>query len=233
MSRVVPPFSLFKQPIPAFDPTSIAGLDLWLKADLLGLSNNDPVASWTDLSGNANHATQASSGLRPLFKTGVVNGKAVVRFDGIDDVMAFVNQPGVPATVFVAASVGITPSSLSDYAPFIICGGSNAVRICATSGNANWGTYIFSDLSAGEELVPGDFDVLSLMTTVGATSIYRNGVLKNSGASSCTGGGSNEIGAETPIRYFLGDIAEILLYNSILSAPNRALVNAYLMGEYL
>ena len=42
------------------DLTVTNGLKLWLKADSLALTNNAPVATWTDSSGNANDAVQAT-----------------------------------------------------------------------------------------------------------------------------------------------------------------------------
>ena len=58
----------------------------WCEARLLtGLSNNDPVASFTDQSGLANHWTQSTSGAKPLYKTNVINGLPALEFDGSDD----------------------------------------------------------------------------------------------------------------------------------------------------
>lgn len=57
----------------------------WLKADALSLSNNDPVSSWTDSSGNGHAAVQATASKRPLYKTNSLNGQPAVQFDGADD----------------------------------------------------------------------------------------------------------------------------------------------------
>lgn len=71
---------------PSFNPLTDLDLALWLDASqLTGLSDNDAVASWTDLSANTNHAIQAVSGKRPTYKTGILNGLPVVRFDPADD----------------------------------------------------------------------------------------------------------------------------------------------------
>jgi hypothetical protein len=43
------------------------------------------VARWEDKSGNARHATQGTSGNRPMRKTGVQGGLGVLRFDGSSD----------------------------------------------------------------------------------------------------------------------------------------------------
>ncbi len=61
------------------------GLFGWYAADTLGLANNDPVSSWTDLSGKGNTLVQASGTKQPLFKTGLIGGLPGVRFDGSND----------------------------------------------------------------------------------------------------------------------------------------------------
>jgi hypothetical protein len=60
----------------------------WYKADAItGLSDNDPIDTWPDSSGNGIDLTQTSTA-RPLYKTGIVNGLPVARFDGSDDYMS-------------------------------------------------------------------------------------------------------------------------------------------------
>ena len=73
-----------------FSPRDVSNLILWLDASAItGLNNNDPVATWSDRSGNGNDATQATATNRPLYKTNIVNGKPVVRFDGVDNYLTF------------------------------------------------------------------------------------------------------------------------------------------------
>lgn len=59
--------------------------ELWLDASQLSLNNNDPVATWSDRSGNGRDATQSSSGNKPTFLTNQLNGLPVIDFDGTDD----------------------------------------------------------------------------------------------------------------------------------------------------
>ena len=90
-----------------FLPSDITGLIRWGKADSLSLSNNDPVDSYTDESGNGNHFV-GSGTTRPLFKTAAQNGRAAVLFDGVDDFLtrdalaATFSGTGTPFTFFWA-----------------------------------------------------------------------------------------------------------------------------------
>jgi hypothetical protein len=78
-----------------FTPTSVTGLAAWWDASDVStlydatsggslVAVDGAVARWNDKSGNARHATQATSGNRPLRKAAVQNGLGVLRFDGTD-----------------------------------------------------------------------------------------------------------------------------------------------------
>ena len=82
--------------IPLASPTTIPGLQLWLDASDAStlydatsggslVAADGGVARWEDKSGNARHATQGTSGSRPLRKTAVQGGRDVLRFDGSND----------------------------------------------------------------------------------------------------------------------------------------------------
>lgn len=84
------------------DPTSIAGLQLWLDfSDATTLfadagttpvsSDGDAIYQANDKSGNSRHATQSSINSRPLYKTGIHNGLSVAKMDGVNDY--FVGDP--------------------------------------------------------------------------------------------------------------------------------------------
>lgn len=71
---------------PQWSPLSLSPL-IWCDATRLNLNNNDPVSSFTDLSGNGNHFVQATADNKPIFKTNGINGLASIESDGVDDVM--------------------------------------------------------------------------------------------------------------------------------------------------
>jgi len=101
-----------------------AGLQLWLDAsDATTLYDatsggslvaaDGGVARWEDKSGNARHATQSTSGDRPLRKTSVQGGKDVLRFDGTSDFMTVPSSTAAfkflhdgDSTVFLVVKTG-------------------------------------------------------------------------------------------------------------------------------
>lgn len=68
------------------------------------VAGDGAVARWEDQSGNARHATQGTSGNRPLRKVSAQGGVDAIRFDGIDDRLnhALGNQPGTTALTIAA-----------------------------------------------------------------------------------------------------------------------------------
>ena len=68
-------------------PTEIPGLELWLDASDTGSITHtaNSVTQWNDKSGNNYHASQSTSGMRPITNTATMNGLNAIRFDGTDD----------------------------------------------------------------------------------------------------------------------------------------------------
>ena len=86
----------------------------WYSADSLSLSNNDKVASWTDLSGNANHLLQAVDANRPVFKTGIQNGLPAVLFTSgdVSRLVANIADQSQPNTIFMVWKFVDTDNSI-------------------------------------------------------------------------------------------------------------------------
>lgn len=218
----------------AFSPLSLSPA-LWLDASqLTGLSDGAAIATWTDASGNGRNATQASATKRPLYKTGIIGGKPVVRFDSDD---------------FLSLSVSLASGSWSFFAvhsgPAI---GSNGRYLL----DAQTGRLIIAVRQATTANDPdiGWFDGNSRDIAVGTTgwqindwilasggngTVYRNGTSLGSAAYTAQAiGGAVAIGG----RYdgtsgaINCDIAEIIIYASALNTANRQAVDAYLSAKY-
>lgn len=100
------------QPAP-FSPASLGGLAFWYDAEESpAVESGGGLEQWTDLSGNANHASQAAGAERPL-KTVDADGKNVIRFDGTDDVLHVTTPPDLAdgLTLFVVFRIRTSTSS--------------------------------------------------------------------------------------------------------------------------
>src|ERR1700752_640719 len=126
--------------------TDSPNLFLWLAAGNLTLSDGQAVTTWPDVSGTSNNATESTHS--PIFKTNIINGLPVVRFDGVSSKLSLVNDVGQHSTTLIVGALGEAASSETTYSPFI-CGnvGGNGMRVCGVLSTTNWGTFIGSDLS--------------------------------------------------------------------------------------
>lgn len=66
-------------------------------------SNGDAVKAWDDISASGNTLTEATN--NPTLQLSVINGKPVVRFDGVDDVLTSTFTLNQPAHVFFVCKV--------------------------------------------------------------------------------------------------------------------------------
>lgn len=213
-------------------PTDLTGLVSWFKADSLALADGAAVATWTDNSGGARDATQATSGNRPIYKTSIVNSKPVVRFPDTTDELAVVTAGVYLGTTMFA--VARPPSTSGDY----------ALRRHFENGGIEWrvtGGVLGLDKRGQANIINGtttlstaNFSVLSLFadSTTDLYQLYVNGTLDG---SSLAGEGVGADGA-----YTIGntntdgnfDIAELVIYNRVLDSTERAQIHTYLSDRY-
>ena len=226
---------------PAFVPTDIAGLKLWLKS-------NDPatihatgsvVDTWDDKSGQANHAT-ATTALRPTTGTRTINAKNVLDFDGLSDWMVLPSglytMPNGPNTLFsVYAS-----DNTGDATQELVCGtnAGTGIRFCSAFTATDFAVMNRTTSAA----LTTKADVRDTNTRISGfkrsgvnITPFVNGVKGTDGTNSenftCTAlflataaiGGTNR---------FNGVMAEHIWYDSALSDADCNRVGAYLATEW-
>lgn len=216
----------------AFAPTDIAGLKLWLAADRIsGLADGDPVGTWSDLSGQGNHATQATGSKKPTYKTGVQNGKPVVRGDGVDDLLDFPSLPFDVAshdlTILLAFKRGTGGRSVFGSTAYRYLRPDTTTVITYGSG----GTSL--TLSTG---LPG-FCIFASRQTSLAIRGFINGMDRTATPGINAGGGAlNKLFCGSTIgvanTFLDGDIGEVLIYDSSISDSNLALATSYLKAKW-
>ena len=233
--------------LPGLYPT--ANLNFHIKADSLALSDGDKVASWTELI-FGNHPVQATESQKPTFKTGIINGLPVVRFNSTDSgglvsPSLMVPWPGTGSYYFVlrrdTTADGIIIRNGADTGYYH----SNGTGLgSANTGNIN-GFYDAGDGNGRRWINTGvAFGTTApvlvskhLDTTPTYFKFYRNGSYINS--FECVGVKVGDInygyfgwdgwGSSISI-----DIAEIMVYTDdhSLDAEKRQQVEAYLNSKY-
>jgi len=220
------------------EPDSISGLNLWLKADELDLDNDDAVATWADSSGNENDATQTTNENRPTFKTNILNGKPVVRFNGSNSFLNVGNDvfDGISnqTSVFIVAAT----ASVKDQSIFADTTHANSNRFSCHlpwgNGKLYWdfgNIYSNGRMSIAWGGETGTHYIWGFLAGSGMVN-RRNGSQIHSTANSSTfsPGTLNFYIGGTDV-YWGGDIAEMLIYNKRLSVDEIAQVEEYLSTQ--
>lgn len=211
-------------------PLSVAGCVGWWKADaIVGLNDGDYVASWVDSSTAGNTATQSGAdSLKPTYQTNELNALPVVRFDGGDFLNITAISGADPWTVFsiqkrtsskmagICSSAGNTYSTFQDGGSPTNCYISNRSEYGSASNvdsQNTWYSYTSQSIS-------------------GVIYLRQNGISKTtSHVASVNTNNFNYIGRASA-GYGTGDIAELLVYNTAVSAGDILLIEAYLKAKY-
>lgn len=231
----------------SWDPSSISGLNLWLDASdsstLLQSSggsaaalDGDPVGQWRDKSSLGNHAGQTDGTKKPNLKTGIQNGKNVIRFDGVNDFLNG-NLTSISTSSFSSFMVYRKSSTAEQVS---LSSGNGLLQYLAINGGASDGyssgdDYIYTNANRGLKILNNQTSNFVLMEQIGGSTVS---VFKNSSASS-----SNTVTSYSASNFYIssyigssyffgGDFAEILIYNQNLSASDRQLIESYLNSKW-
>ena len=212
------------------------GMALWLNADVGVTAPGGYVSTWLDQSGNHNDAGQATSGNRPQLISGALNTHSVIQFTASSGqylTLPSLLSSGSPGEIFVVvkAASGTTTTNRGLYHMGI--GGCEYPNI---SGDIVDGFGSTSNYTVG--LAPSGITNYSIynisMSTVGAgewTAQFDGLTLKHSTANSPYFPTAPVLGSDGGLT-FDGEIAEVILYNSVLSAAQRATNDQYLTWKY-
>lgn len=247
---------------PAAPTSPVAGYSFWLDANdatAFTYSSSNVVSQWDD-NGGSNNATQATVAKQPTRETGVLNGKAVVRFSGgatkalnlgtkiatgAYTLFIVINR----STSITAATSG-TPifySTQADASPpnaGIAVGAwtgaytNERLNWNGTDGAQNYGVaYNTADITSGGHIFSFDKNATTgRAIRIDNTSVsLQNSTTGGNFTSVIYSGNYDIIGNFLPVDQnysFNGDIAEILLYGSQLSSGDIDLNYDYLKAKW-
>lgn len=232
-----------------FTPADVPGLVLWLDASLgtyqstggsPALADGDPVGEWQDQSGEGNDATQATGANKPTLKTGGngLNGLPVIQFDGSDYfgfgdflsaltagevfVVVKANADPPPSLGYNLWDLGDEGANRESWYPFqdgvIYEGWGTSVR--KTVGNPtpaldSWRLY---GVASGAGAYAVRLDGAEIYSTSSNTPFWPT--------TPQLGRGSSDT------YYFAGQVAALLIYDSVLLGADREAVEDYLAARY-
>lgn len=238
--QAVPAGGISKPP----NAVTTATLQLWCKADTLGLADGTAVSSWTDSSGNANHLVQSTSAAQPIFKVSIVNSLPVVRFNG--------TSHGLRTS---------TTFTLGEFLILIVCKVTTMGMLYEHSDNTNTattGSFIYDaadscrvkrlDVSSSANVTSGwlnnrpRFDLVEQHYGQTAMNLYRNGQPLlvaigpiGSPAGTVASGALNfNVGARgnAGSLFVAGDLAEVIVFSGYPGSQDVNGMRTYLAAKY-
>lgn len=218
---------------------------LWLEGDAIaGVTSGNAVTTWPDNSGNGNDLT-AASGAEPLWQSNEINGQPVVRFGGNDNDRVVRNNmndfPSTQITTFSVINTVETNGTTFSYAS------SGSTNDYVQDQMQNGRLFIDgSNVSTGVAFNDGNWniDTRTWQSSGGNYTVYKNGTSSATGAlqngGSMTAGGTLALGAEQDAidggydagQDYDGDLAEVIIYNTVLNDAQRIIIENYLSSKF-
>ncbi len=219
-----------------FSPQEIAGLQLWLKGSgqmsTSSSGGNILISSWIDESGHNNNLTQGTEADKPKLVTGF-NGQKMAQFDTTDSLSnsSFLNINNFPnnqATVIVVYGLNSTVNEYvvaSDFA-------STVKWRKSSNGNGAWLMFSAAVPTEFPATMPNSGNHVTIMTTINDSYDFYldNSAVQNS-AGSFARNSALYLGNNTAVS-FDGYIAEVIIYNHVLSSLEITAIKTYLGEKY-
>ena len=216
---------------------------------LRSATNGQAISQWSDKSGNDNHAVQSNSSLRPVLSANTINGKSTIKFDGVSQYLTD-TVVGVDGshTVFLVANRRGTASG-NGYEVPLSYGGilvDDGFPFAFDRSNGTFASYPMYYKLGQSGYIDGVSSYSNDTTYIASLPINTQTLtwpfvvngrsLGTATATSYTSNGNNNIiiGAQPNVvgRYFNGDVAEVLIYNRVLTNIERYDVETYLNEKY-
>jgi hypothetical protein len=229
---------------PGFNFAGITGLVAdYDPALITGLVDADPIPSCPDGSGNSRTASQATSTKRPTYRTNQMNGKPVMRFDGVDDYLLYdagsVFYSGTATSFYIVHKPITVISNGRCLALYNGSGGDFNVPNDqpGTYGTTRQGDFRDTQLSTVPQPSAGTPSIFSDVFTGSSQQVWNNGTAGN--------GPTSHSGAFAFREFFLGagfsggitaynnfDLARILICSAAHSTTERRQIEAALGSLY-
>ena len=241
-------------PTPAPDnPSTLCGsnLTLWVLADqIVGKSDGDSISTWSDQSGNGNDLSVGSN--YPTYKTAIINGKPVVRFNGtsnhLDSTTAISTLLGTSEySTWVVTKINsfagnTNPAYWENSTVWTDKGVANISESLYTSGSDDDFVFEHNGSYPGIRIVtpgPGNTFIAYMAGAIIGGNMHLNASINNGTVAdiartrSSLGSAVLEVGANYSTGKFLdGDIAEMVFCKAALSSGDNAKMQSYLNNKY-
>jgi len=221
------------------NPQIINGLQLWLRSDSGITLNGSNVFAWEDISGNGNDVYQNTISNQPGFITEAINGLPAVTFNGSLQYLKIpdIAMPEFDHTIFIvfkAANTAVKKVLISraySYGALYSMVNISGAFEYRVNNIANISSSIVNDELYKISSVYYD----TITETQRINLVHENSVLNPLGTINYNPSDSAVIGCMAGsgyANYYNGEIAEILMYDTILDFSDIEIIENYLHYRY-
>lgn len=237
----------------AFTPASLSGLALWLRADLgVTVNGSTQVTAWADQSGNNNNATTFSN-LQPLVASDsnfnnqatiqmnrVANGSLIVPYaatinPSLLTLFIVYKYSTIPTTFSCVVSAVNTGAWTDGFAYGDVSGSANSTGAFVTQYTVGPASATLSTSLAKAAVVTYDGTTLKVYhdNSLFASSSPNNGNIHYNGNNQLVISGFTSTGGTGTTLGFCGvDIAEVAMWNRVLSGSELTQLHTYDVNRY-
>jgi hypothetical protein len=240
-------------PSSSFAPTDLSGLQAWWKSGVGVTLNSTTVSEWDDQSGNGNNLTQGTAANQPTYNSTDAswNGLASISFDGSNDFLkahslaAMFQGTDLPYTIVTAVKRGAggTYRFLLGSNDSVAGNAQNAVgqRYNSTDEYVIYRRDSANNSAVTEKGTANNNAVIIRWQNSGTVAeVYVNGSSVGSGANDVGVLSSQDIfslgafptGTTTAANFYLGDVAEVVVYNRLLTAGEQTQIENYFRTKF-
>ncbi len=214
-----------------FSPGSISGLVTWLDANDNSkiVQTSGAISQWTDSSSAARNFTQGTASKRPTYVANGLNGKAVVHLAAASGqtLTNSVNVGNSNTIIYLSRQSGGTNGRmLSGLVDNWLLGYWNGYK-----AQAYFNGWVYGN--GGPYVSDAGWQIFSEAENAGInTAFYWNGIQMGFTSGGTGPNGLSLNGHQGISEFSDGDIAEVLVYNRLLSDVERGKVEKYLSDKW-
>ncbi len=225
------------QSLPSVSGSLLLHLDA---TEITGLDDGDKVPTWEDLSSPAYDVTQTDVNNQPIYIENGLKGKPVVRFDGSSDLLtnATIDLTTGTTVFIVARAASLSQPNNSGIFATALSQPEQSWQIALNANNTYSFRYTNDSDVTGNNVNFGTVTTdPTLFTVVIGTPdgafCYLNGS-QQFNATDITQSAYSQfrVGANRAAQRFHGDVAEILVYESVLIQSDIELIEEYLREKW-
>lgn len=231
------------RPDPRILPGRLAGCAMWLRADAgVSLDGTNGVSSWKDLSSGGHDGSQTTTLRRPRTSTSGINGQPTILFDasaaGSEQYLSLAGSLSLSSAhaLLVAKNTNAIPSGSSRSGLWRMgSSGATATQFPFTDGK------LYDDFGSNARYNEGtpvatvtNAYLYEVRAIAGSWTSFMNGTSQFTNAANTVAWSSSlEIGGNSAVgAFFDGHVAELAIYDHVLSDAERTLLLAYFNNRY-